>query len=388
MKLGHKLCSWPVYAADVTDPVLLGLDFFVKNKCKVEFVNNEILPDEIIVATLKKGTEGNTCDIFKVISVRHQCIPPNTKLKIPVQVLNAKSGITQCVVEPGRNLKGLVASNAIIPPHGYIDVINDSNHNIIVKYQQHIGTALEMIEVLIPWLATNNLKRNSTRVYENSCQQLPECSVRMASTSKSILDTDAPKSITDVSARMPEHLQELFNNTKNDPPEEHVRIIGELLIEFQDVFAKHDLDLGYLSAVKHKIDTRDSPPVRHRIRRTSLGFEDEERKHLDKMLAAGVIRPSASEWASALVLVQKKDGRVRWCVKDKYPLSPIEDCLDTLSGTLYFSTLDLASGYYQIGLEEESIKKTVFITKYGLFEHTRLGFGLCNAPAIFQRAMN
>ena len=61
---------------------------------------------------------------------------------------------------------------------------------------------------------------------------------------------------------------------------------------------------------------------------------------------------------------------------------------DTLSSTLYFSTLDLASGYYQIGLEEESIKKTAFITKYGLFEHTRMGFGLCNAPATFQRAMN
>ena len=72
IKLGHKQCSWPVYAADVTDPVLLGLDFLVKNKCKVDFVNNEIiLPDEIMVATLKKGTEGNTCDIYKVISVHH-----------------------------------------------------------------------------------------------------------------------------------------------------------------------------------------------------------------------------------------------------------------------------------------------------------------------------
>ena len=104
----------------------------MKNKCKVDFVSNEnILPDEIIVATLKKGTEGNTFDIFKVISVHHECIPHNTKLKIPVQVLNAKPGITQCVVEPGKNLKGPVASDAIIPPHGYIDVINDSCHNIL-----------------------------------------------------------------------------------------------------------------------------------------------------------------------------------------------------------------------------------------------------------------
>ena len=88
----------------------------------------------------------------------------------------------------------------------------------------------------------------------------------MASTSKSIQDTDASKSITDVSARMPEHLQELFNNTKNGPPEEHVRVIEELLIEFQDVFAKHDLDLGCLSTksilkIHHQCDSESDAPL-------------------------------------------------------------------------------------------------------------------------------
>ena len=153
-----------------------------------------------------------------------------------------------------------------------------------------------------------------------------------------------------------------------------------------------------VAVVKHRIDTGDAKPVKQRMRRTPLGFENEERKHLDKMLAAGVIQHSESDWASAPVLIRKKDGTVRWCidyralnektVKDQYPLPLIEDCLDTLSGTLYFSTLDLASGYYQIELEKESMKKTAFITKYGLFEHNRMGFGLCNAPATFQRAMN
>ena len=113
---------------------------------------------------------------------------------------------------------------------------------------------------------------------------------------------------------------------------------------------------------------------------------------------SGIIRPSESDRASAPVLVPKKDGSVRWCIdyralndktiKDQYPLPLIDDCLDTLAGTVYFSTLDLASGYYQIELEESSMKKTAFVTKYGLFEHVRMGFGLCNAPATFMRAMN
>jgi hypothetical protein len=129
------------------------------------------------------------------------------------------------------------------------------------------------------------------------------------------------------------------------------------------------------------------------MRRTPLGFQEHEQQHLTKMLNAGVIQPSTSAWASAPVLVRKKDGTVRWCVdyravndrttKDYYPLPIIEDCLDTLQGTTCFSTLDMTSGYYQIELDEESRQKTAFITHYGLFEHTHMGFGLCNAPATF-----
>lgn len=133
------------------------------------------------------------------------------------------------------------------------------------------------------------------------------------------------------------------------------------------------------------------------MRRTPLGFQDQKKAQLDKMLDAGVIQPSSSDWASEPVLVRKKDGSMRWCidyralnektVKDCYPLAIIEVCLDTLQGTRYFATLDMASGYYQIMIDKPGRHKTAFITRYGLFEHTRMGMGLCNAPATFQRAM-
>jgi hypothetical protein len=94
------------------------------------------------------------------------------------------------------------------------------------------------------------------------------------------------------------------------------------------------------------------------------------------MLTTGIIQPSTSEWASAPVLVRKKDGTVHWyidyralndrTVKDCFPLPIIEDCLDSLQGTTTFSTLDLASGYYQIELEPDDRRKTAFITRYGL----------------------
>ena len=114
------------------------------------------------------------------------------------------------------------------------------------------------------------------------------------------------------------------------------------------------------------------------------------------MLETGVISKSSSNWASAPVLVLKKDGSVRYCVdfrclndktvKDLFPLPSISRCLDQLSGNVYFSTLDMASGYCQIEIEEQDRHKMAFI-KFGLFEQRRMAFGLCNAPATFQRVI-
>lgn len=116
------------------------------------------------------------------------------------------------------------------------------------------------------------------------------------------------------------------------------------------------------------------------------------------MLDAGVIKPSISEWASAPVLVRKRDGGVGWCidyrmlnsrsVKDVFPLPLVEECLDTLAGNNWFSKLDANSAYWQVKIREEDRSKTAFIAKYGLFEFARMAFGLCNSPATYARVIN
>ena len=182
-------------------------------------------------------------------------------------------------------------------------------------------------------------------------------------------------------------------------PEKLQHEAKEMLKRNAKVFSKDDMDMGRTNLVKHHIKLTDPVPFKEAYRRIPPQMYDEVKTHLQEMLDLGAIRPSNSPWASAIVLVRKKDGRLRFCidlrklnnrtVKDAYSLPRIESILDSLGGAQIFSTLELKAGYWQVEMAEECKAYTAFTCgPLGFYECDTMPFGATNAPATFQRLMH
>lgn len=189
----------------------------------------------------------------------------------------------------------------------------------------------------------------------------------------------------------------LFDFGESPIPEVWRKRLRQKLSKRGNAFSLEEWDVGLAKGVEHHIRLSDPRPFRERSRRIAPADIDDIRRHLKDLLAAGIIKESRSPYASPIVIVRKKNGSVRMCIDyrtlnnrtipDQYTTPQIDDALDCLSGSRWFSVLDLRSGYYQIPMSEKDREKTAFICPLGFYEFQRMPQGITGAPATFQRLM-
>ena len=197
-----------------------------------------------------------------------------------------------------------------------------------------------------------------------------------------------------------EGILDSFDFSESNLTEEQIRQVKEVLRAHPQAISQDDDDVGRADIIEHEIKfvKPDQQPIKIPPRRFHGALKEGIEQEVQKLYDDHIIERSDSPWSAPVVPVIKPDKSVRLCVdyralnkvtnKDAFPLPNIEDALYNLSGFKYFTTLDLVRGYYQVPMSEESKQYTAFSTYSGHWQFRRMPFGLCNAPATFQRLMN
>ena len=371
IRIGNGIFYKFIYVAPILDRMLIGMDMLKDMEAKIDIKEKtlcckaEILPLQDANRLWDRGKEEQIPAILKE-NVR---LSPESETVVPIQMEGLHIKRTM-FLEPYQNLSVLIARALYKDTaNPIVSFINTTKKTIHLKKGIRIGTFHNVED--------SDISQNDPKV-------------------RRLTRPDTADTAPDHSS-LPEKLEQVWKEGSNLLNEEESIKLRDALIEFQDVFAESDYDLGNFDAIHHQIDTGDARPIKLGLRRTPLHFCTEEEKLIKKMLDANIIRPSTSAWAAAPVLVKKKTGEFRYCLdyralnkvteKDTYPIPLIGECIDALSGSIWFSKLDANQAYYQVPIHPDSKQKTAFRTKHGLYEFNVMSFGLANAPSTFSRVM-
>ena len=404
MRIGNAWYQYYVIVAPLAEDMLFGHDILKSQpQCTMDFIRGVLYFDGQVILTAE-NSENSVQESTAVTTCKRITIPAGSLKRVSCKMNKCMSDY---VIETFQHLK--VIAPKILRKGGsdpIVCLVNPRDKPVVISKGKVIGRAFP-VEFISEESSDSNKEYAILRANIEDEISVNRCFSKEGEVSSENISSEnrsskfekiENSSENDKLADIPDHLTSTYwASVKNLNSEEKVEL-SKLLKNYEDVFASTDFDLGNLNAIQHAIETGDAKPIKLRMRRTPLGFADEEKALLDKMLKAGVIQESTSDWAAAPVLIRKRDGSVRWCIdyralnqvttKDVFPLPLVHDCIDTLAGNIWFSKLDANSAYWQVKIKEEDRKKTAFLTRYGLYEHVRMGFGLCNAPATFSRVMN
>ena len=310
-----------------------------------------------------------------VVPPRHEVIVP---ARSTVESLRVSNG-SNWVIEPRELHPGVMLGRTLLPDRHRdvaVRVVNTTQEPHKLSKDLCLGTVTEVEDVCdLP-----EIRANASSTYAGSDQTEHEISVKP-------LAGDECDPVAELISKLPSDLSDAQ------------RAKAVSLLKFHEcVFSRGEFDVGRTHLITHHINTAGHRPVRQPLRRHPIAYLDAIDNYIEQLQAHDIIEPSSGPWASNIVCVKRKDGRLRLCCDfrgvnartyhDSYPLPNIEASLDSLNGCSHFSVCDLRAGYHNIPVQEEDRDKTQIITRRGTWRWKLMPFGLSSSPSTCQRLMD
>ena len=351
LSVGKKKVQYSVHITpDITD-LILGNDWMKKQgKLVWDFDRQQVQFGDGEWIALRQESDPSCRRIVVESDVE---LPPRHETEVPIRISRKArksqpfEGVTECRKIP--NLSHVYSSRTVLPAkfsQVKMRVVNADSRSQVLKKGTDLGK-LERAEVIEP-------------------------------------KTEGPKSFEPKSHAEIDAVQQMMDTLPKDLSGAQLEQVRELLRDNETIFSKGEYDIGRTPFVEYNINTGTHGPIRQPLRRHPFKYLGIIDNHVEEMKKHGIIEPAASPWASNVVLVKKKDNSLRFCIdyrqlnrvttQDSYPLPLIDNCLNALQGSVWFSTLDLRAGYYNIPIAEVDKDKTAFITRSGCYMFTVMLF--------------
>lgn len=357
-------------------PVILGIDFMISQKVKIDFHHNimSLLDDTVSLALACDSKFGYArC-------LKPEIIPANSEIHVKVRLSkgNEKRSV---LLEPSLSLNSinLVGARCLVKPQQrktFMKIANPTNAEVHISPNRVLATVNDIDEAEIYIFSDEN----ESKITSETVANVNLCASKSNNADQETLEF------------------EINNENLSDQEKNKLK---QFLSKNRDVFSTSLKDMGKTDWYKHRIETiPGAAPVRSAPYRVDPTKKEEIENKVNEFLKDKVIERSTSVWNSPVVLVKKKDGSWRFAVDYRklnqvtipmsQPLPRLEDVFDSLgeNKATIFSTLDLNSAYYQIELDPETKEKSSFVTHDGVFCFNRMPFGLKNAPMSFQLLMS
>lgn len=337
---------------------LLGNDFLLKERAKLDFENNVLLIRGLSIPFYEPAWEN-------VIS-----LPPRSESIQEVRYIQPTDALPDSIyfIERAQLTECVTCPHAVVSPRDgkcYVALLNVSE-----EPQTLIVPTLALQDIVLEEPRSSVSDQHVLSIQHSSSSRLKEIEVRS-------------------------HLDSLN-------PEEMQSIL-KLIHEFNDLYLLPGDKLSTIPNITHRIITKTDEPINVRPYRIPHAYKKEVDRQLEEMKAQNIITESDSPYNFPLLVVPKKpgpDGKrgLRICVDfrrlnevslgQSYPIPNISDILDCLSNSRYFSTIDLASAFWQIKMEKSDAHKTAFSSGFSKYHFLRCPFGLANAPSTMARVMS